>query len=488
MLVYVLSKSGRPLMPTHRSDRVRLLLKKGKAKVVQQKPFVVQLLYAGNEYTQPLSGGTDPGRTNIGEAVVGQDGEIRYNAHITTRNQEIPKLMEERKSYRQASRRGERKARQRLAIAHGTITSPIETQRVLPGCEAPITNKYITNTEARFNNRKRPPHWLTPTANHLVQTHLNAVRKICSILPVSEWTLEINRFAFMKMEDGSIRGIDYQNGRMKGYKDVDDYIFGTQGGRCACCGERLRQGRWHNHHIRPRHESGSDGPENRAGVCDSCHAAIHHGEISLDKLGMAKKYAALSVLNQAIPFIYDGLVAMFGEEHVHVCDGWQTAEQRQDLGFDKTHEADAVCIASLGNDSTPANVPEPFEIRQFRRHNRAIIHSQRERTYKLDGMTVAKNRKARFEQKGDSLETFLESIPAERRNEVCSRLSVTKSKRYYNTMGRYLPGAIFYCGGQRYVLSGQISCGKAYRAIGMKAKNFPAKKCHVVQNGGLVYV
>ena len=28
--------------------------------------------------------------------------------------------------------------------------------------------------------------------------------------------------------------------------------------------------------------------------------------------------------------IYDGLVAMFGENHVHVYDGWQTAEQHKD--------------------------------------------------------------------------------------------------------------------------------------------------------------
>lgn len=486
MPVYVLNKDGKPLMPTTRNCYVRIMLKTGKAKVVKQKPFTIQLLYECGNYTQPLCGGTDPGRTNIGEAVIDDDGQVLYNAHITTRNKEIPKLMAERKAHRNASRSGERKRRQRRALKNGTITFPLETERVLPGYEEPIINRYVTNTEARFNNRKRPANWLTPTTNQLVQTHLNAVQKISSILPVTDWTLEINRFAFMKMEDGTIRGIDFQNGRMKGYKSVDDYIFTLQDGKCAICGKPLHE-HWHNHHIKPKSQGGSDGPENRVGVCEDCHKDIHTKKAILAKIGKEKWYAALSVLNQAIPFIYDRLVEMFGEEHVHTCEGWETSEQRKRLRLEKTHHSDAVCIASLGNQSAPVNIPEPFEIKQFRRHNRAIINNQRERTYKLDGVVVAKNREPRFEQKGDSLDMFLESLPVEQRQAVCSKLTVEKSKRHYNTKGRYLPGTIFYYQGHRYILSGQASYGQVYQAVNMKSR-FPAKKCKIIQNGGLVYV
>ena len=70
MYVYVLDKNGQPLMPTQRGNRVRILLKQGLAKVVRQKPFTIQLLYEiENTQIQPLYGGTDPGRTNIGEAL-----------------------------------------------------------------------------------------------------------------------------------------------------------------------------------------------------------------------------------------------------------------------------------------------------------------------------------------------------------------------------------------------------------------------------------
>ena len=485
MLVYVVGYDDRPLMPTSNGAFVRIALKDGRAKVIKGKPFTIRLLYETTTCTQPLSGGTDPGRTNVGEAVINADGEVLYNSHITTRNKEIPKLMKDRKAHRQASRRGERKVRQRRAVKNGTITFPLEKERILPGCEEPIVNKYIRNSETRFNNRKRSPQWLTPTANQLVQTHINAVKQICSILPVSDWTLEINRFAFMRMEDGTIRGADFRNGRLKGYKSVDDYVYALQDGKCACCGSSMID---HYHHIRPRHLGGSDGPENIAGLCNKCHRKVHTGELSLDKLGQAKKYAALSVLNQAIPYIYDGLVKLFGEDHVHICFGWQTSEQRKNLGLDKTHDADAVCIASLGNESSPVHVPEPYEVKQFRRHDRAIIHSQRERTYKLDKDTVAKNRKARFEQEGDSLESFLESVPVAWRRDVCLELTVTKSVRHYNTQGRHLPGTVFYYQGRRYVLSGQHSNGAYYRAVGCGKKNFPSKHCHLVEIGGLVHL
>lgn len=222
MYVYVLDKNGKPLMPTQRGNRVRILLKQGLAKVVYQKPFTIQLTYEiENPVVQSLFGGTDPGRTNIGEAVIKGNGNTLYVSEVETANKDVPKHMKERASHRRTSRTGERKVRQRKAIKNNTTFKEGEIRkRILPGCKEPIENHYIINTESKFMNRKRPAGWLTPTARHLVQAHLNMVDKICRILPVTDWTLEINKFAFMKMEDGSIKGIDYQNGRLKGFASV----------------------------------------------------------------------------------------------------------------------------------------------------------------------------------------------------------------------------------------------------------------------------
>lgn len=140
MLVYVVDHNGQPLMPTTRGAFVRIALKEGRAKVIRTKPFTIQLLYETTSFTQPLSGGTDPGRTNIGEAVLDAGGEVLYNAHITTRNEEIPDLMAERKAHRQASRRvsgrsasvgplrmGPSPSPWRRSVPHAGVRSPSST-------------------------------------------------------------------------------------------------------------------------------------------------------------------------------------------------------------------------------------------------------------------------------------------------------------------------------------------------------------------------
>ena len=82
--VYVLNKDGKPLMPTTRGGHVRYLLKEKKARVVTSKPFTIQLLYETDDVVQPLYLGIDPGRTNIGVAVVKTDGTAVFTAHLET--------------------------------------------------------------------------------------------------------------------------------------------------------------------------------------------------------------------------------------------------------------------------------------------------------------------------------------------------------------------------------------------------------------------
>lgn len=394
--IYVQNDDGTPLMPTTRMRHIRTLLNKGRARIISHTPLVIRLRYHSEGITQPLYGGTDPGRTNVGEAVLTGQGRVTIRTKLETRNKEIPKLMKERAAHRSASRRGERQVRKRRAEKCGTTTEFPEG-RMLPGYDEPLMLKDIINTESRFNNRKRPDGWLTPTARQLAETHLAAVRKIRALLPVSDWTLEMNKFAFMRMDDGSVYGSDFQNGRMKTYKSVNDYVYARQGGRCYLCGAPIEE----YHHIMPQHERGSDTPEDKVGLCRCCHQKVHTGRASIDIKGFRKKYDALSVLNQAIPYIKAGLVEMFGKEHVHETTGWRTKQRREDSHLDKDHDIDAVCIAAAGMPEEKIitdDMPECLTILQFRRHDRALVNNQRERTYKLHGETAAENRRPRFEQ------------------------------------------------------------------------------------------
>ena len=544
--IYVLGIDGKPQMPTNRKVRVRKLFKLGRAKIVDTVPFTIQLLYKNEPVLQPLTIAEDPGRTNIGAAVLTQLGNLVFSAVVETRNKSIKKLMTDRKAHRQASRRGERKARQRLAKRHGSMIKAGMIIRKLPQYAADkfVTCKIIRNTKARFCNRKRMTDWLTPTVNHLVQTHVNLIKKIEKYLPITDVAIEVNRFAFMQMENPGISGVDFQNGPLKGFDDIKVAIREQQHGKCLMCKNDIE----HFHHIVPRSKGGSGTIQNQAGLCKKCHAKVHtdtefQAKFKDKKEGLIKKYGALSALNQAVPFICKELLKIYGVEHVHFCTGKDTSLIRSSLGYEKTkenqmHEVDAYCIglAAIGADKGKcpgfngerevpgrqkvvcgSNVPvltshvgqnsrsksghEPerrainnvFKIKQFRRQDRSIINYQRERTYYLDGKKIATNRKPRFEQKGHALsDWYSEQVKLkgkEYANKLTGRITVKKSTRGYNSKDRVMPGTVFYYNGKRLVLTGQLTGGKYYRAYGDTKTNYPVNKCQIYKhNEGLVFV
>lgn len=496
--VYVIDKSGKPLMPTTRFRKVRLLLKEKKAKVISSKPFVIQLLYEPLTHeVQLLHGGTDPGRENIGLSVIDDQGNVIYSAHLKTRNKEIPKLMAERKMHRQASRRGERLRRKRRAKKNKSTTT-FPKGRKLPGYkDGVLMLKDIINTESRFNNRKRPKGWITPTVRQLIQTHINIIRQICSFLPVADWSIEGNKFAFMELEDNTIQGIDFQNGRLKGFKDIFEYIKRQQNNRCVLCNNPIE----HYHHITPRSKGGSNRPENIVGLCKCCHKKVHTGKASLTAIGEKKKFAHLSVLNTALSFILKELKDIFGEDKLFICAGYDTKNYRNLYHIDKGHHLDAACIAGLThNIRIKTENLTTFEIQQYRNHNRSIIHHQTERTYKFKGKTIAKNRNKRFEQKSDSFHDWMcKAKKGKSKTEfrkLCKEITVQKSTRYKNDMDRLRPGTVFkytkpkkktrLCTG-KYILKGQITNGKYFQAQNAGG-NFPAANCRKLYFKSLLYL
>lgn len=482
-LVFILNNENKPLMPSKRIKHAYKLVKERFAEVISKTPFIIKLKYKTLNITQPLSLGIDPGRTNIGLTVISDKGVV-FMAKIETRNKDIPKLMTKRKAHRQASRKGERLRRKRRAKKNNTTISGWGWRELfLPHYEKSIIIKDIKNSYSRYLNRKKSESWLTPTANQLIETHINTVKKLQSFMPISDCTLELNKFAFMKLEDNTIQGVDFQNGKLKNYASVDDYVWHRQDGKCYCCDGNIDD----YHHIKPRHEGGSDNPDNKVGVCENCHDKIHLGKIKLSLEGFQKKYNALSILNTAIPFISKKLSKIF-EDNFHQTTGYETSLLRKRLNLPKTkdsHDIDALCIAINGvnADIDVSNLPHSNLIKQFRRHNRALINNQRERTYYLDGKAVAKNRHKRYEQKCDSLEEFtLKNL------DKVAKLTVKKSKRAYNNPDRIMPGAKFLYKNKEYVLVAQKDNGCRYKGYGME-NYVKANECQIIKyNQGLVFV
>ncbi len=459
-VVYVLSKGGKPLMPTTRCGHVRILLKTKRARVVDKDPFTIQLLYECEEAVQPLVLGIDPGRTNIGAAAVQETGEAVFNSQFETRNREIPKLMAERKVHRQQHRRHKRRCkRQRRAKAAGTVSPQGVIDRKLPGCEEPIHCKGIKNKEARFNNRKRPADWLTPTANHLLLTHLNYARKIKKFLPIADVVLEVNKFAFMAMDNPHIQRWQYQKGPLYGKGSVKDAVYAQQDGHCIFCGKPIA----HYHHVVPQSKGGSETLPNRVGLCKEHHDLVHKDEAWTSKMatlkaGLNKQYGALSVLNQIIPRLTNELEQMF-PGHVYVTDGRSTKRFRDANGVPKDHHLDAYCIAcSILPQVSPtglarvirkaASGEDVYRMRQFRQHDRQACHQEHvTRRYLLDNKVVACNRHKATEQKTDSLEEYVA------KGGRVDQLVVPPHPPTYKNMNRVMPGAVMLVDGVAKVMT-----------------------------------
>ena len=446
-ITYVQDRRGKPLAPTTRGGDVRHLLDSKQARVVCSNPFTIRLMYEVDPCMQGFILGIDPGRTNIGVSVSTTDGACVFQAKAETNNKDVPKRMKERKAHRQASRQGERKRRQRRAKKNGTCFD--ERKRILPGCKEPITNHYIKNTEARFMNRRRPKGWLTPTANQLLQSTLSLVDKICRLLPITDVVLEVNKFAFMAMDSPNIQRWEYQKGPLYGYGSVEAAVYAQQEGHCIFCEQAIAN----YHHVIPVSKGGSGTLDNRAGLCGNHHDLVHKKREWVDKLaelkaGMNKRYGALSVVNQIIPRLADELGKMF-PGHAFVTNGWSTKQFRDAHGIPKDHNTDAYCIACSILKNPTIKLPETvYELRKFRRHDRALISRVEDRKYYLPGVDpesgkskkilVAKNRHKRTEQKTDSLEEFRAAHP----NDV-GRLRVVHGGPKHKDPNRILPGDIF---------------------------------------------
>ena len=329
-MVYVISISGQPLMPTKRCGKVRRLLKEKKAKVIRRCPFIIQLLYETGSEVQEITLGVDAGSKHIGLSV-STEKKVLYEADVETRN-DIVNLLSSRRELRRGRRN--RKTRYR----------------------AP-----------RFDNRRKGEGWLAPSVQHKVDTHLQVVKNVHKFLPISKIIVEVASFDIQKIKNPGISGREYQEGEKLGFWNIREYVLFRDGHTCQCCKGKSKDEILNVHHIESR-KTGGDAPNNLITLCETCHKRYHRGEISLPKnikRGMSFRDAAfMGIMRWAF---YNRLKEIY--PNVSFTYGYITKNTRIQNNLPKEHYIDARCIS--GHPSAETDGVFYFQ-KKIRCHNRQI--------------------------------------------------------------------------------------------------------------------
>lgn len=326
-MVYVLNQNGKPLMPTERYGKVRRMINDGRARVVTTRPFTIKLTYETTEYTQSVTMGVDAGYLNIGFSAVTEKKElIAGEFHLLTGQVERNK---ERLMYRR-QRRGRLRYR------------------------AP-----------RFNNRRKTESWLAPSIQHKLDSHLQLVDKIKSLVPVKEVVIEVDSFDIQAIKNPGIEGTEYQRGEQWQYWNLREYILHRDGHQCQNpnCKSRVKEKVLEVHHIGYWKGDRSDRPGNQITLCDKCHRPENHkvGGILWGWEPKIKPFKAETFMTM----VRWGIVSQLGCRHTY---GYITKHKRIELGLEKSHVNDAFCIAGGTDQSRVASL----QINQVRRNNRSL--------------------------------------------------------------------------------------------------------------------
>ena len=339
MVVYVLDRDGKPLMPTNRTAWVAYALKHGEAKVVRREPFTIQLLRDSTHYRQEVTLGVDVGSKHVGLSATTEKKEL-YSAQVELRT-DVSELLFAHREFRRA-RRGRKH------------------------------NWYRPCRRAnRANHRNK---YLPLSIKHKADSHIRSIKFVCKILPISKIRVEIGKFDTQKIQNQSISGEQYQRGTLAGWENSKAYAKWRDGYKCRACGKSPKADpsvKLEVHHIRRRADGGSDLPDNVVTLCHECHEA-HHQKQKVLKLKRPPVHRNEAHMNAMRKYLREAIVSMFGNSGICVTFtyGYETAMSRREHGIEKNHCNDAFCIA--GNLKAMLNDYNVYSHRFVRRHNRQL--------------------------------------------------------------------------------------------------------------------
>ena len=331
-MVYVLNIHGEPLMPC-KEAKARRLLKSERAEIIKRNPFTIQLTFACENYTQPITLGVDAGSRHIGLSATTEKHEL-YASDVVLRN-DIVDLLATRSQNR-------RLRRNRLRYR-----------------------------KARFDNRVKSKHkgWLAPSVEQKIQCHLKVIENIHKILPITKIVVEVASFDIQKIKNSNIKRNEYQEGDQLGFWNVREYVLWRDGHECQYCKGKSKNNILNVHHIESR-KTGGNAPNNLITLCETCHKRLHKGEIEL-KIRRGKSYKDSAFMGIMRWTLCDRLKALYS--NVQITYGYITKNTRIKSGLPKNHHIDAKCIT--GNPQA-RDLGYCFFQKKVRCHNRRIHKSK----------------------------------------------------------------------------------------------------------------
>ena len=319
-MVFVWDQHKKPLMPCS-EKRARLLLERGRARVVRIAPFTIRLMDRLQEHSvlQALRVKLDPGSKTTGVAITLDGahgtkaiflGEMVHKAGIKVR-------LDARRSLRRGRR-----------------------------------FRHTRYRPARFRNRKRAAGWLPPSLEARVDQTLHAVDHIRIHAPITAISVEHVRFDTQKLENPEIAGVEYQQGTRLGY-EVREYLLDKWGRACVYCG--ATDVPLQVEHIVPKSRGGSNRVSNLTLACEPCNltkgtqtaAEFGHPDVQVQA---RKPLQDAAFMNATRWRLYHRLKAT--GLPVEGGSGGRTKKQRTEHHLPKEHYYDALCVGE--------STPDPF--------------------------------------------------------------------------------------------------------------------------------
>ncbi|WP_278748346.1 RNA-guided endonuclease IscB, partial [Parasutterella excrementihominis] len=268
------------------------------------------------------------------------------------------------------------------------VSDLLSARRALRQCRRNRKTRYRA---PRFDNRIRTKRKgrLAPSVENRINAHLSRIKTVLRLLPITKITVETASFDIQLLKNPNIAGKEYQEGEQLAFWNVREYVLFRDGHVCQHCHGRSKDPVLNVHHLESR-RTGGDSPGNLITLCETCHRALHRGEMKLRaKRGQSLRAEAfMGIMRWEV---LGRLKTSHPELEVNNTYGYRTKHVRIRNGIAKSHCADAFCIAgNLGAE----RLGEFFFQKQTRRNNRQI--------HKLSILKggIRKRNQAPFEVKG----------------------------------------------------------------------------------------